>query len=150
MNVNLLIIAGRLTRDPDFRNLASGKELCTFSVAVNDGWGREKKVNYFRVEAWGKQALACDKYLSKGSLVHVTGRVRLDTYETKSGDQRSQLSVTANEVVFGPQTDDSGSRGGGRDSGDGYDEDADARSRSRRENSDEYEPSTDQGNDIPF
>lgn len=95
--MNKLIIIGNLTKDPETRTTTNGKTVCNFDIAVND---RQGNATYFRVSAWEKQGETCQRFLSKGRKVCVTGPVGARAYTTQSGETRVSLEVTANEVEF--------------------------------------------------
>jgi len=103
-NVNVVVITGNLTRDPQLRTTEGGTKVCNLRVAVN---GRRKngndeyvdKPNYFNVSVWGKQGERCNEYLSKGRPVAVEGR--LDWKEQGEGDDhREYVQIVANIVQF--------------------------------------------------
>ena len=94
-----LTIIGNLTRDPESRVTKSGKDVCSFTVAVN----RRKKedgADFFRVTAWDQKAVVCGKYLSKGSKVCVVGTVSVSTYTKENGEPGASLEVSAMDVEF--------------------------------------------------
>ncbi len=100
--MNKLTIIGNLTRDPEIRITSAGKNVCTFTVAVN----RRKKIegqpeaDFFRVSAWEQIGETCQKYLSKGKKVCVVGRVSVRTYKANDGEIRASLEVFADDVEF--------------------------------------------------
>lgn len=67
---------GRLTKDPEMRYTPSGKAVCNFTIAVDDGFGEDKKTIWVNVATWEKQAESCNKFLKKASLVFVEGRLQ--------------------------------------------------------------------------
>lgn len=97
--MNKLTIIGNLTRAPETRTTQSGKNVCTFTVAVNKR-NRDQDPDYFRVKAWDKMGENCGRYLGKGRKVAVVGPVSVSTYTANDGTTRAQLEVTANEVEF--------------------------------------------------
>jgi single-strand DNA-binding protein len=97
--MNQLIIIGNLTRDPESRSTQSGKQVCTFSVAVTRRNDREKS-DFFRVSAWGELGNNCARYLSKGKKVCVIGQVSVSTYTTQNGETRANMDVFAEKVEF--------------------------------------------------
>ncbi len=106
--MNSLTIIGNLTNEPELRTTTSGKNVCSFSVAVN----RRKKVDgqpdadFFRVSAWGQLGENCAKFLAKGRKVCVVGSVSVRTYETQKHETRANMEVIANEVEFlSPKSD---------------------------------------------
>ena len=95
--MNRLIIIGNLTRDPETRTTQAGKNVCTFSVAVNR---RGEGVDYFRVSAWGKTGEVCQQYLAKGRKVAVVGPVSASSYTTQEGHARASMDIMAQDVEF--------------------------------------------------
>jgi single-strand DNA-binding protein len=112
-NINVVVITGNLTQDPELRHLGSGTAVCELRVAVNsrrkDGATGEwvDKPNYFNVTVWGAQGENCANYLSKGRPVAVEGRLDWREWEAKDGGKRQAVQIIANSVQF------LGSRDGG-------------------------------------
>lgn len=99
-SINQVILMGRLTRDPETRSTSSGKQITTFSIAV-DRYGASEETDFFDVTTWDKLAEIVEKFLEKGSKVLVQGRLQLDSWEDKETSQkRSRVTVTANDVTF--------------------------------------------------
>ena len=96
--MNRITIIGNLTRTPELRTTQSGKNVCTFTVAVNRRGGDQ--ADYFRVSAWSALGENCQKYLDKGSKVAVIGSVSVSTYTANNGENRANLEVIASEVEF--------------------------------------------------
>ena len=94
-NVNLI---GRITRDLELRQTTSGQIVCEFSLAVNRT--RQEGADFINVTVWGKQAENLTKYQSKGSLIAVSGSLRVDKYETKEGEKRNRVYVLANSIEY--------------------------------------------------
>ena len=93
---NNVILVGRLTKDPELKTTNSGKNVCSFTLAVDKGFGREG-TNFIDCDSWNKTAEYVSRYQSKGSLLLVRGRLDQQTWE-KDGQKRSRLSVVADEV----------------------------------------------------
>ena len=109
MNLNKVMLIGRLTRDPEMRYTPSGSPVTTFSLATNrygQGPDGEKKeyTDYHNVVVWniGKRNLAeiCGQYLHKGSLVYVEGRLQTRSWEGQDGQKRKTTEVNATEIQF--------------------------------------------------
>ena len=102
---NKVILLGNLTRAPELRHTQTGTAVCDFGLAVNEsfvtksGESRDETV-FVDVTAWGKTAENCAKYLSKGSAVHVDGRLKLEQWEGNDGQKRSKIIVVANGIQF--------------------------------------------------
>jgi single-strand DNA-binding protein len=107
-----LIIVGNLGRDPELRYLSDGKPVTNLSVATNrvytNAAGEQvKETTWFRVSVFGKQAEACNQYLSKGRLVLVEGSLRADpatggprVWQGQDGSHRASFEMTATTVRF--------------------------------------------------
>ncbi len=103
--MNLVAIAGRLTRDPVVRKTASGVSVADLGVAINEAHKNEAgeatvRTCFVDVTAWGRQAETCGQYLRKGSAVLIEGRLAQDRWEDKSGGRRSRLKVQAGRIQF--------------------------------------------------
>lgn len=115
-SVNQVILLGRLTADVDLRATTSGKNVASFTLAVdkmaNQQKDGESSADFFDVTAWEKLAELMQQYTSKGSKVLVMGRLNQQTWEDKeSGKKRSKVVIVANDVTFldsksGSQTGD--------------------------------------------
>lgn len=101
--MNKLTIIGNLTRDPELRTTSAGKEVCTFTVAVNrrkTGNNQQPEADFFRVSAWDGLAKSCGQFLAKGRKVAVVGSVSVHTFQTQTGETKAQLEVNASDVEF--------------------------------------------------
>lgn len=106
-NVNVVVITGNLTRDPELRHTGAGTAVCDMRVAVNSRrkngqsgeW--EDKPNFFDVTVWGNRGENCCKYLAKGKPVAVEGRLDWSEWEAKDGSgKRQRVQIVANHVQF--------------------------------------------------
>jgi len=79
--MNEVIIVGRLTRDPEVRYTQSGKAVASFNVAVESGFGENKRADFIPVVVWDKLAEICGNNISKGRKVLVEGRLQINNYE---------------------------------------------------------------------
>jgi len=123
-NINVVVITGNLTQDPELRHLGSGTAVCELRVAVNsrrkDGSTGEwvDKPNYFNVTVWGAQGENCANYLSKGRPVAIEGRLDWREWEAKEGGgKRQAVQIVANSVQFLGSRDGGGGGGGGNGNG---------------------------------
>jgi single-strand DNA-binding protein len=125
-NVNVVVITGNLTRDPELRHLNSGTAVCKLRVAVNsrrkDGQTGDwvDKPNYFDVTVWGPQGENCANYLSKGRPVAVEGRLDWREWEDQGGNKRQSVEIIANTVQFLGSRDGSGGGNGNGGGGGGF------------------------------
>lgn len=105
MSFNKIIIVGNLGRDPELRYTPQGTAVCNFSIATNekrrDKAGEMQEVaTWFRVTLWGKQAEVASKYLTKGSAVYVEGRLRIEEWTDRDGNNRQTLDVNGTDIQF--------------------------------------------------
>jgi len=99
--MNKVMLIGNLTKDPELSTTQSGISICKFSIAVNSRTGSESdKVNFFNIVTWRGLADNCSKYLQKGNKIAVSGRIELDNYTDKDGNQKTWISVQADDVEF--------------------------------------------------
>lgn len=101
--MNKLFITGNLTKNPELRTTSAGKEVCTFTVAVNrrkTGNNQQPEADFFRVSAWDGLAKSCGQFLAKGRKVAVIGSVSVHTFQTQTGETKAQLEVNASDVEF--------------------------------------------------
>lgn len=100
--MNNVELIGRLTRDPEIKYTAQTQTaVCTFSLAIDrpTKQGEDKKTDFPRVVVFGKQAESCEKYLKKGALVGVTGKLQTSLFE-KDGTNHFKTEVAADRVEF--------------------------------------------------
>lgn len=121
--LNKVFLIGNLTRDPELRVTPKGTAICQFGIAVNRQFKDESgatrdETTFVDIEAWGKQGELVSKYLTKGSLAMVEGRLKLDQWEDKtSGQKRSKIKVVLDNVQFLSTRGGSGGGGGGAPGG---------------------------------
>jgi single-strand DNA-binding protein len=112
-NINVVVVTGNLTRDPELRSTGGGTSVCSLRIAVNSRRRNESgewvdKPNFFDVTVWGAQGENCANYLSKGRPVAIEGRLDWREWEAKDGSgKRQSVQIIANSVQF------LGSRDGG-------------------------------------
>ena len=104
-NINVVVITGNLTRDPELQSSPSGTSVCKLRVAVNgrrkDGSGEwVDKPNYFDATVFGAQAESCAQFLAKGRPVALEGRLDWREWEASDGGKRQGVSIIANSVQF--------------------------------------------------
>ena len=108
--MNLVVLIGRLTRDPELRYLpGTGTAVATFRLAVDRELSKDKRqeaeskgqptADFINIVVWGKQAENCVNYLTKGSLAAVQGRIQSRSWKTENG-RRYVTEVVANQVQF--------------------------------------------------
>ncbi len=110
MSINRVTISGNLTRDPELRATASGMQVLTFGIAVNDRrrngqtgeW--EDYPNFIDCTMFGKRAEAVKRFLSKGAKVAIEGKLRYSSWE-KDGQRHSKVEVIVDEIEFLTRSD---------------------------------------------
>lgn len=101
--INRVILMGRLTRDPEFRQTTSGIPVCRFSVAVDRPYRKEqeKKADFINVTAWRNTAEFVSRYFSKGKMIIVEGSLHNNDYTDNNGVKHYSMDVQAENVSFG-------------------------------------------------
>ena len=99
--INKVILMGRLTRDPEMRHTNSGTPVTTFSIAIDNGYGDNKRTDFVNCLAWNKTAEFVTKYFAKGKMIIVIGRITTRSWETQDGKRAYATEVIAQEVSFG-------------------------------------------------
>ena len=97
--MNKVLLTGRLTRDPEMRSLASGKNVTTFTVASNEflGGGKEKS-EYHPVVTWDRLAEIAGRYLGKGQQVAIEGRLQTRSWDDDRGARHWKTEIVASHV----------------------------------------------------
>jgi single-strand DNA-binding protein len=103
--LNSVIIAGNLTKDPIFRQTTNGTPVVNFSIASNrryrdskDDW--QEDVCYVGIVAWNKLAESCRDKLKKGNAVLVEGELQSRTFKTEKGDSKTIVEIKARRIQF--------------------------------------------------
>ena len=110
---NRIVLIGRLARDPELRYLPSGAPVAGFTLAVDRPFKNqagERETDFVTITTWRKLAEQASRYLDKGRLVAVEGRLQIRSYETQDGQRRKVAEVVADGIRFL----DSGKRNGQR------------------------------------
>jgi single-strand DNA-binding protein len=117
-NFNKVMLVGNLTRDPELKHTPSNQAVAQIGLAVNrnyqtkDGEKREE-TTFVDCEAWGRTAEVMSQYLAKGRPVLVEGRLKLDQWQDKDGNNRSKLKVVIENFQFLGGRGEGGQGGGG-------------------------------------
>lgn len=129
-NLNRVMLMGNLTRDPELRYTPNNTAVANIGLAVNRRWRnqqgeQQEETTYVDCEAWSRQAEVMNEYMRKGKPIYIEGRLRLDQWQDKDGNNRSRLKVVVENFQFldsrnvdssGPPAHGSPSRkSGGRD-----------------------------------
>lgn len=101
--LNSVILIGRLTKDPELRYTPNGVAVSTFTLAVNRNFTNkqgQREADFINIVSWRNTAEVVAKYLSKGSLIAVEGRIQTRDYENKEGRRIYVTEVVADNVRF--------------------------------------------------
>lgn len=126
MNVNKVILVGRLTRDPEVRTTGSGQNVATVGLATSrvftDKSGqRQEQAEFHNIVLWGRTAEIAGQYLTKGQLCCFEGRLQTRSYTGKDGIERRVTEIVAENMQMGPRPGGGGSNyQGGNAQGGGY------------------------------
>lgn len=104
-SLNVVVLVGNLTRDPELRFTQSGTARTRFDLAINRTWtdregNRQEETTFVPVVVWGSQAEACANYLKKGRTVAVQGRLRIYKFTGDDDQTRKVTEVVADTVQF--------------------------------------------------
>ena len=106
LNLNKVILAGRITADPELKQTPSGVSLVTFSLAVNrrfgsrDGQNQQPEADFFRITAWRNTAEFIAKYFRKGSAICICGSIQNRSWTDQNGQKRYVTDIIAEEANF--------------------------------------------------
>lgn len=101
--MNSVVLIGRLTRDPEVRYISESQmAVATFTLAIDRPArsGQEKKTDFPRITVFGRQAENCERFLAKGRLVGIQGRIQTGSYTNKDGQTVYTTDVVADRVEF--------------------------------------------------
>jgi len=117
MNLNKVIIVGRVTADPQLRTTPGGQSVTTIGVATNRTWkdkngAKQEETEFHNVVIWGRQAEVASQYLTKGATVMIEGRLRTRSWTDKTGGQRRTTEIMSESMQLGSRAMNSGGGGG--------------------------------------
>jgi single-strand DNA-binding protein len=105
-SINRVVVIGNLTRDPELRTTTQGTSVCRMRVACNSRWRSaetgewQEKPNFFDVTIFGASGEACARFLEKGRLVAVDGRLDWHEWQNDAGERRQAVELIADSVEF--------------------------------------------------
>jgi len=108
MNLNKVFVLGNLTRDPEVRSLPSGQNVVNFAIATNRVWNdktgaRQEDVQFHNIVVFGKMADVCAKYLTKGKMALIEGRIQTRSWDAQDGTKKYRTEIIAEAVQLGPR-----------------------------------------------
>jgi single-strand DNA-binding protein len=109
MNLNKVILGGRLTADPEIKKTGSGVAVTSFTIAVDRKYSKdsEKKADFITIVAWRQQAEFVSRYFKRGKPILICGQLQTRTWTDKQGNKRYATEVVAEEVSFVESKDSS-------------------------------------------
>lgn len=122
MDLNKVMIIGRLTRDPELRTTPNGASVCQLGLATNYVYTNQasgqkvEQVEYHNIVMWRKLAEIANQYLKKGQRVYIEGRLSTRAWDAQDGTKRSKTEIIADNMIMldgGKGSADSGNTGGG-------------------------------------
>lgn len=108
MNLNKVMLIGRLTGDPQLRTTPSGQQVATFSIATNRAWtdksgAKKEDVQFHNIVIWGRLAEIAGRFLMKGGSVLIEGRLQNRDWTDKEGHKRRTTEIVAESMQLGPR-----------------------------------------------
>ena len=131
MNLNKVILIGRLAADPEARTTTSGQEVASIRVVTNRVWSgadgqKQEQAEFHSVTLWGRLAQIASQYLKKGGLVMIEGRLQTRSWVGQDGQKKYRTEIVAENLQLGPRPANAGqdtaprSQGNGFNAGTGY------------------------------
>lgn len=100
--MNSVVLVGRLTKDPELRYISgTGTAVANFTIAINRDYKKKdgtQETDFIPVQIMGKAAEFCANYITKGRLVAIQGSIRVDRYETQTGENRTFTKVSSRSI----------------------------------------------------
>jgi len=109
MNLNKVFIIGRVTQDPELRTTQTGQQVVSFGVATNRFWTdrnsqeQKKKTEFHNVILWRRLADIASRFLTKGSLVCIEGRIETRSWQGQDGVKRYRTEIIGESMQLGPK-----------------------------------------------
>lgn len=103
--LNCITVGGRLTKSPELRRTSEGTAVCSFTIACDRDYQKDE-VDFFDIVAWRSTAEFAEKYLDKGRLVTIVGRLQIREWTDKNGSKRRSAEIVADHIYFGDSKKD--------------------------------------------
>ena len=105
VNINRIIVAGKVSNDPQLHETSSGRKFATLCLAIVNMWKDKdnktaKKTTKINIVAWGKQGENCIKYISKGMELLIEGYIESESYKDSDGKTHNIVRINASNIVF--------------------------------------------------
>ncbi len=148
--INKVILMGRLTRDPELRHTGTGTPVCSFSIAIDNGYGENRQTDFINCVAWNKTAEFVSNYFSKGRMIIVIGRISTRSWEGQDGKKNYATEVVASEVSFGESKRSQDGDAPAQRQNAGYSAPIDAPQMPQDLADDDFSPLLETDDDLPF
>lgn len=117
MNLNRVILIGRLAADPESRNTTTGQQVVSLRIVTNRTWTdanhqKQESAEFHSVTLWARLAEIANQYLRKGGLVMIEGRLQTRSWTGQDGQKRYRTEIVAENLQLGPRTEGGSSYGG--------------------------------------
>src|SRR3989338_3695897 len=125
MNLNKVILIGRLTQDPETRSTPSGQTVATLRMATNRVWTnqggqKQEAVEFHTIVAWGRLAEIAGQYMKKGGLAMIEGRLQTRSWVGQDGQKKYRTEIVAENLQLGPRPANAGQDTAPRSQGNGF------------------------------
>jgi single-strand DNA-binding protein len=100
MAFNLVVLTGRLTAAPELKITPNGKNVCSFTIAVDRSYGNNKETDFITCVAWEKTAEFIKKYFGKGSEIGIEGSIQTRKWTDKNGNNRTAFEIRVSNTQF--------------------------------------------------
>ncbi len=102
LNLNKVILGGRITKDIELKQTPSGVSVCSFGIAINRKTGKDKEAqtDFIDCQAWRQTAEFISRYFKKGSSICITGSIQKRTWKDQNGNNRYETEVVVDEAMF--------------------------------------------------
>ncbi len=109
MNLNKVLLIGRLTRDPENKSLPSGQQVTSFGLATDRYYTskegeKQQKTEFHNIVCFGRLAEISSQYLSKGSLAYIEGRLQTRNWTDATGNKKYRTEIIAERLQLGPKS----------------------------------------------
>ncbi|MDP3982126.1 MAG: single-stranded DNA-binding protein [bacterium] len=116
MNVNKVLLVGRLVENPEVRTTPSGQSVCTLRMATNRTWTdkqgqRQTDAEFHSIVLWAKMADIASRYLQKGSIAYIEGRLQTRSWQDQAGVKKYRTEIIAENLQLGPRSEGGSSQG---------------------------------------
>lgn len=98
--MNVIVIMGRLTKEPELKTTNNGISVTSFSVAVNRSYSKENQTDFINCVAWRNNAEFITKYFGKGQMIAIKGSLQQSSYTDKDGNKRTTYDVVVERADF--------------------------------------------------